>query len=183
VLEAETLYSRFIESERLRLVPATIELMHADLGGQAALADALGAIVPGEWPPELFDRPAVKYGIRQLQNRAESGWSFWYLLRPENGKWRLLGVCGFKGRPDAQGSVEVGYSILSPFRNKGYASEAVARLVEWAFTHQVVQEVCAETFPHLGQSIRVLEKNGFRKTGPGSEFGVVRYAITRGSLR
>lgn len=181
--QAEAIYSRFIESERLRLVAANIELMQADLAGQAALAQALDAIVPAEWPPELFDRPAVKYGIRQLQNRAEAGWSFWYLLRPENGKWRVLGVCGFKGRPDAQGSVEIGYSILHPYRGKGYASEAVSRLVEWAFTHHGVSEVSAETLPHLSQSIRVLEKNGFRRAGSGTEYGQIRYVIGRGSLR
>jgi RimJ/RimL family protein N-acetyltransferase len=183
VQQAEAIYSRFIESERLRLVAATIELMQADLAGQVALSQALDAIVPAEWPPELFDRPAVKYGIRQLQHRAEAGWSFWYLLRPENGKWRVLGVCGFKGRPDEQGSVEIGYSILHPYRSKGYASEAVSRLVEWAFTHHTVNEVSAETFPHLSQSIRVLEKNGFRRAGAGSEYGVIRFAIGRGSLR
>jgi RimJ/RimL family protein N-acetyltransferase len=183
VLEAEPLYSRFIASERLRLVAASIELMQADLGGQERLSVALDAIVPGEWPPELFDRPALKYAMRQLEQRAEAGWSFWYLLRPENGKWRVLGVCGFKGRPDAAGSVEIGYSVLPSYRSKGYASEAVSRLVEWAFTHHAVQEVSAETMPHLAQSIRVLEKNGFRKTGAGSEYGVVRYAISRASLR
>jgi len=183
VQEAEAIYSRFIESDRLRLVAATVELMQADLAGQAALSRALDAIVPGEWPPDLFDRPAVKYGIRQLQNRAEAGWSFWYLLRPENGKWRLVGICGFKGRPDALGSVEIGYSILASYRNKGYASEAVSRLVEWAFTHHGVNEVSAETLPHLSQSIRVLEKNGFIRAGSGAEYGQVRYAIGRGSFR
>jgi RimJ/RimL family protein N-acetyltransferase len=42
--------------------------------------------------------------------------------------------------------------------------------------------VCAETLPHLSQSIRVLEKNGFQRTGAGSEQGVIRYAINRKSL-
>ena len=181
--EAETLYSRCIDSDRLRLVAATPDLLQADLDGRETLAQALGVNVPEQWPPELFDRPAVKYGIRQLQNRAEAGWGAWYLLHFDGGGWNVVGVCGFKGRPDAAGSVEIGYSILSGYRNAGFASEAVGRLVEWAFSHQAVREVCAETFPHLSQSIRVLEKNGFHKTGPGSEYGVVRYAITRAGLR
>lgn len=182
-LNTEGLYTRYIESERLRLVAATPELMMEDLGGQAALARALDAEVPESWPPELFDKPAVKYGIRQLQNRAEAGWSFWYLLLAKQRGFEVIGVCGFKGRPDAEGSVEIGYSILDEFRNAGYATEAVGRLVEWAFMHHAVREVSAETFPHLGQSIRVLEKNGFVKTGTGSEYSVVRYAIRRGNLR
>ena len=70
---------------------------------------------------------------------------------------------------------------VHPFRDRR-ATEAVARLVTWAFSHSTVSEVCAETMPHLGQSIRVLQKNGFRHTGPGSERGVVRYAVRREAL-
>ena len=106
-----------------------------------------------------------------------------------SGTWRhgeepveLVGLCGFKGRPDAAGSVEIGYSILGCYQRCGYATEAVGRLVGWAFSHHNVNEVCAETLPHLRQSIGVLEKNGFRRAGAGSEAGVIRYAITRNSL-
>lgn len=171
-----------LDSERLYLVPATTELTRADLDGEAALSAALGVPVPPEWPPELYSRPALQAVLAQLADRAEHGWSTWYLVGrgPEEG---LVGVCGFKGRPDAQGSVEIAYSILEPFRNAGYASEAVARLAEWAFGHTRVTEVTAETLPHLRQSIRVLEKNGFQRAGRGSEYGVVRYVLARSSLR
>ncbi|MGD9265642.1 MAG: GNAT family N-acetyltransferase, partial [Lysobacterales bacterium] len=57
--------------------------------------------------------------------------------------------------------------------------EALQRLVGWAFSHHNVSEVCAETMPHLVKSIRVLEKNGFRRDGKGSETGVVRYVVKR----
>jgi RimJ/RimL family protein N-acetyltransferase len=98
-------------------------------------------------------------------------------------KNELLGICGFKGRPDEAGSAEISYSILHQFRAQGYATEAVARLVSWAFSHQNVTEVSAETLPHLRQSIRVMEKNGFSFTGPGSEQGVIRYAVQRTDRR
>ena len=94
----------------------------------------------------------------------------------------LAGICGFKGRPDESGSVEIGYSILGCYQRQGFASEAVQRLTGWAFSHHNVNEVCAETLPHLTQSIRVLEKNGFAPAGAGSEAGVIRYAIKRSSL-
>ncbi|MGH8034438.1 MAG: GNAT family N-acetyltransferase, partial [Lysobacterales bacterium] len=85
----------------------------------------------------------------------------------------------FKGRPATTGTVEIGYSVLAQYRNQGFATEAVERLLNWAFSHQSVTEVCAETLPHLQQSIRVMKKNGFSFTGPGSELGVVRYAVQR----
>lgn len=171
-----------IESARLYYVPATVELIQADLDGPAALASAMGAPCPPEWPPELFTRLAMLAMQGQLADRAEHGWSTWYLVGRGPGEG-LVGVCGFKGRPDAAGSVEISYSILEPYRNTGYASEAVQRLASWAFEHANVNEVTAETLPHLQQSIRVLEKNGFRRAGQGSEYGVVRYVLPRPDLR
>ena len=61
--------------------------------------------------------------------------------------------------------------------------EAVERLVSWAFSHQNVVEVAAETLPHLRQSIRVMEKNGFAFRGPGSEYGVVKYVVEKSRSR
>ena len=83
-----------------------------------------------------------------------------------------MGICGFKGKPDEAGSVEIGYSVLRQFWVQGYATEAVARLIGWAFSHQHVNEVTAATLPHLKQSIRVREKNGLSFAGPGSDYGV-----------
>lgn len=171
-----------IESPRLYYVPATAALIQADLDGPAPLAAAMGAAVPPEWPPELFTRLAMLAMQGQLADRAEHGWSTWYLVG-KGAEEGLVGVCGFKGRPDAAGSVEISYSILPSCRNRGYASEAVERLVSWAFGHAPVTEVTAETLPHLRQSIRVLEKNGFQRRGQGSEYGVVRYVLARSDLR
>ena len=170
---------RTLESKRMTLVAATVPLIEADLEGHAQLAESIGAQVPDNWPPDLYERSTMKFALQQLQNPAEHGWSFWYLLTRLSQEAEVFGICGFKGRPDEAGSVEIAYSVLSQFRNQAYASEAVFRLVQWAFSHQNVRQVTAETLPHLLQSIKVLEKNGFIHTGPGSEYGVIRYAVQR----
>jgi RimJ/RimL family protein N-acetyltransferase len=173
---------RYVESRRLHLIAATPELIEKDLAGHEALASALGVDVPPNWPPELYDRNALDFAAAQLRDPAEKFWSFWYLVETRAEPERLLGICGFKGRPDDAGTVEIGYSILDQFRNSGYATEATSRLVNWAFSHPVVRQITAETLPHLRQSIRVLEKCGFSFSGAGSEHGVIRYAIQRSSL-
>lgn len=170
---------RTLESRRLTLVAASSALVQADLDGAEALAGALGADAPEDWPPELFEAPAMRATLEQLRDAPEQGWSVWYLLSEENERSRIVGICGFKGRPDASGSVEISYSVLPGHRDRGFASEAVARLLVWAFSHQDVVEVTADTLPHLLRSIRVLEKNGFTFSGRGSEYGVVRYAVSR----
>lgn len=174
---------RVVESSRLVLVAANADLVRTDLEGVEPLSDVLGVHVPENWPPELYDRETMEYALRELEDATVSGWSFWYLIKRSETPPQLVGICGFKGRPDATGSVEIGYSIISQFRNQGYASEAVDRLIRWAFSHQTVQEVSAETLPHLQSSIRVMKKNGFDFVGAGSELGVVRYAVQRPDRR
>jgi RimJ/RimL family protein N-acetyltransferase len=175
---------RTIESRRLTLVAATTELVQADLEGRTSLGESLSADVPENWPPDLYERQAMKFSLDLLkQDPRQTGWSFWYLISRSHKGPLLVGLCGFKGRPDETGSVEIGYSVLEQFQSQGYATEAVARLLEWAFSHQNVSEVSAETLPHLRQSIRVMEKNGFSYTGAGSEHGVIRYAVQKADLR
>lgn len=172
----------FIQSRRLFLVPATKELTRADLAGRASLAQALGCAVPENWPPDHYARPAVEWVLQRLDHGQARGWHTWYLVLRQEAT-ELAGVCGFKGRPDTAGSVEVSYALLSQFHRQGFATEAVNRLVEWAFSHPRVTEVCAETLPGLLASIRVLEKCGFTRAGQGSEAGVIRFAVRRKHLR
>ena len=173
---------RVIASRRLNLIASTRELINKDLDGPEYLAAALDAAVPATWPPPLFGRTAMRYALMQLDDPAEQGWSFWYLINNVN-QGELVGIGGFKGRPDARGSVEISYSIMPQFQRQGFATEAVAALVGWAFSRHNVQEVSAETFPYLKQSIGVLEKNGFTLSGRGSEAGVVRYVVRKESLK
>lgn len=172
---------RLVKSRRLSLIAATPGLIEKDIRGREFLSEALGVSIPEAWPPDLYGPRAKQFALTQLDDASEQGWSFWYLMT-HNEPRELVGICGFKGRPDESGSVEIGYSILSDYQRRGFATEAVARLVIWAFSHHNVSEVCAETLPHLAQSIRVLQKNGFEFTGTGSETGVIRYAIKRSNL-
>ncbi len=115
------------------------------------------------------------------QNPDANGWGAWYfLLQKTKGEKRIaIGNGGFKGKPNLDGTVEVGYSILESYQNQGYASEAVRALITWAFEHTIVKRVIAETLPELKASIRVLEKNGFKYIGQGSELGVIRFELVR----
>jgi len=73
---------------------------------------------------------------------------------------RAVGVGGFKGKPSWEGTAEIGYSVMPDYQRLGFALEAVAGLVGWAFpTRRGL--VTAETLPALEVSIRVLENNGF----------------------
>ena len=91
----------------------------------------------------------------------------------------MIGSAGYKGPPTQDGTVEIGYDIVSDHRRRGYASESVRALVSRAFEQPRVRRVIAETLPELIGSIGVLRKCGFEPVGEGSEPGVIRFELTR----
>jgi RimJ/RimL family protein N-acetyltransferase len=167
-----------VHTARLDLVAATVDLARADLDDRSALARLLEARIAPEWPPPLNDRDSQSWTLRYLEQHLDAvGWCMWYfVLRADR---TAIGVGGFKGLPSSDGTVEVGYSVLEAHQRRGYASEAVDALVAWAFGHDVVTRVIAETYPELVASIGVMEKTGFRFLGPGSEERVIRYERLR----
>jgi len=169
-----------IATHRLTLVATTLDMARAELRDARRLGALLGAEVPASWPPPLNDANTVRWTIEFLETHREGvGWGPWYFLSRATGPRVLIGVGGFTGLPDADGTVEVGYSVLEENRRSGFATEAVGALVEWAFAHPRVTRVVGRTLPELAPSIRVLEKCGFRFAGPGTEPGSILYERTR----
>ncbi len=175
-----------IRTRRLDLVPATVEILEAELGGPAALEVALGTEIPSSWPPPLCDEAAVRWALERLQEDPDfERWGFRYfvLRREHRTRHLVVGAGGYKGPPDPSATVEIGYSVLPEFQRRGFANEATSGLLAYAFSSGLVARVTAQTFPGLWPSISVLDRNGFRFAGTGSEEGAVRYAITRREFR
>jgi len=171
---------KVIVTDRLTLVPATIELTRSALDGPEALGGALGASVPPTWPPEYLDAPAFEFTLRRLaEDPAQAGWWLYFVLLRGGSTPLLIGSSGYKGPPSEDGTVEIGYGIVSDQRRRGFASEAVQALLARAFAVPAVHRVIAETLPELTPSIGVLQKSGFRLIGEGSEPGVIRFELPR----
>lgn len=171
-----------VTTDRLELVAGTSELARAEIGDRSQFSRLLGAHVPAGWPPPLNDADSTEWFARYLEENPDGvGWSCWYfVLRGGEACGRVaIGNGCFKGKPTADGTVEVGYSLLEEYQGKGYATEAVRSLLAWAFGHPQVGRVIAETYPDLRPSIRVLEKNGFTHAGEGSGEGIIRFALSR----
>ena len=79
-----------------------------------------------------------------------------------------IGDLGFKG-PVKDHSVEIGYGVQPGYENKGYTTEVVQAMTQWAFGQKDVVFVEAETAPDNKASQRVLEKCGFVPDGTGTE--------------
>lgn len=170
-----------LKTARLELVAATRDIIRAERYTADAFPSLLHAVVPPEWPPPLNDEESLNLTVQALTANPEAaGWFTWYfLLVVPDGSRVAIGNGGFKGRPNMEGTVEVGYSLLEKFQRNGYAAEAIGELIEWAFRHEEVKRIAAETYPHLRNSIRVLEKCGFNYVGQGSDILIIRFELTR----
>ena len=173
--------ARRLHTERLCLVPGTADLGRAELEDRARFAALLGAGVPQAWPPPLNDEGSMTWFTEYLEVSPNAvGWAAWYfLLKGADGRFTAVGNGGFKGVPDGAGTVEIGYSILEEHHRKGLAPEAVGALIDWAFSHEHVKRIIAQTLPELRPSIRVLEKLGFTFVGDGLEEGAIMYQLAR----
>jgi RimJ/RimL family protein N-acetyltransferase len=168
-----------VSTSRLDLIAADLDLAEADAGDRGRFAVLLGAGIPDGWPPgELAD--ARDFFREALRDRPQlHGWLTWYAVLRDPVRPVLVGSVGFKGRPDAAGMVEIGYSVVPEFERRGVATEMVRGLIDWAFGFPEVACIEAETdLANLG-SRRVLDKCGFARCGPGLEPSGLRYRLPR----
>jgi [ribosomal protein S5]-alanine N-acetyltransferase len=108
--------------------------------------------------------PHIQMHIEKLKCDASFlGWGPWFVLDKKNHK--ALGDVGFKGKPNQEKTVEVGYGILPPYQNKGIATEAVKEVVRWAFSSGKVDRVVAECLVDNSSSVKVLQRLGMKKIG------------------
>ena len=152
-----------IETPQLRLVPCTVADAQAAMADRAALEVRLGARVPDDWPAEDLRDFLPVYGQIVDAQAARQGWGIWLILG--SAERTLVGDIGFKGPPDVQQTVEIGYSVLPAFQGRGYASEAARAIMAWGFAQPGVRRIVANCRFDNAASIRVLEKAGMRRTG------------------
>jgi ribosomal-protein-alanine N-acetyltransferase len=163
-----------INTERLYLFPATAKLYLLELHDRPAFASTLNANVPDEWPPDQITPEVIEDFIGRIQARKRKIWSFYWILRQKSPEQPvLIGNGGFLAHKN--GTLEIGYSLLSAYHGRGYATEAVKSMVQWTSSSLKRDSIIAYTYPHLKASIRVLEKNGFLLKGKGPEEGTIAY--------
>jgi len=109
------------------------------------------------------ETPEVVAMLRGLS--AEVGESFqpnaWLIV--EDGE--VVGLTSLVRTPYVGDTVMIGYGVAASRRERGIARRAVAELLAWARDDHRVSTVTAETSIHNGPSQRVLEANGFVRTG------------------
>jgi RimJ/RimL family protein N-acetyltransferase len=132
------------------------------LAGDAAVAETTGSIphplsgtdVEAWWTASSGDNPRV-FAIVRAADKA------------------FLGAITLTFSEDRT-RAELGYWIGHPYWGQGYATEAVRRLLRFAFGELKLGSVEAEVFTGNDASMRVLAKTGFREVGSATRHAPVR---------
>lgn len=92
------------------------------------------------------------------------GYGYWVIeRRADRAVIGQIGLADFKRdmQPGIEGIPELGYMLAAAAHGQGYASEAVAAVLEWADEVLEAGQVVAIVDPGNVTSVRVLEKAGF----------------------
>jgi [ribosomal protein S5]-alanine N-acetyltransferase len=158
-----------IRAPRLDLASMSPPFLEALIARRLGEAEALlGARLPPGWPDEDVER-LLRLRLKQMLRDPEA--QQWLvravvLREPER---VMVGHAGFHGPPGVNGpgqprALEVGYTVFTAYRGRGFATEAVVALLQWAGT-QGIRHFVASVGPQNEPSLAIVRKLGFVRTG------------------
>jgi ribosomal-protein-alanine N-acetyltransferase len=145
-----------LSGEQVTLIPVPHAVAVAVLGGDASAAlTALGLTAGWGWP-----HADTADALRALAEHGSPGDESEWLVVVAG---EVIGECGWRGGPDAEGDAELGYGLAQPYRGRGLGAEAVGVLVAWAAAQPGVRRLLARVLPGNEPSWRLLQRLGFRQ--------------------
>jgi RimJ/RimL family protein N-acetyltransferase len=164
-----------IETKRLRL-------RNWRAGDDALLHEHCNTPKVMRWLGGVKPREVMTTIVQRFQEWQERyGHSFWALERKEDGAF--LGFCGLKRGDDpgspVEGEVEIGWRLREDVWGRGYAKEAAAASLDFAFSQAGAEKVVALTVIGNSSSWGLMERLGMTRrpeldyVGPEWAEGVV----------
>ena len=112
------------------------------------------------WEPHT-SKNYTKAHIRYLQSQYQKGAFFdWALIEKKSGK--MIGTCGFTEIYEKKLIGEIGYVISPEFQRKGYATEAVQKVLKYGFCTLKLEKISARFMGDNIGSKKILLNVGFQ---------------------
>jgi ribosomal-protein-alanine N-acetyltransferase len=137
------------------------------------------------------DQRVNKYLVRQKANGPEDARNFIHKMsgsvsRNETLYWAislkndpaLIGAILYWNLSAEESRAEIGYEILPDFEGKGFMQEAIARVIEYGFEKMELKTIEAYLDPENQRSVKLLEKNNFKRDRAADEKEIV-YVLKR----
>lgn len=154
-----------IDTERLRLQPLTYDQLICYSNNDGSLEALLNInrtfrTISKELKEALADTILPNVAVVNKNYLFSTLWSV--ISKKEN---KMVGDVCFVGEPNKDAEIEIGYGTYEEFRKKGYMTEAVGGMIEWARKVPAISFITASTEKENTASFLVLEKNHFSKVG------------------
>ena len=154
-----------IETERLILKPLSYEQLEKYIKGDNSLEMELKLN-----QSTRIISPELKEALEQtiLPNVSDSTKDYLYstlwtvISKVDN--TMVADIC-IVGEPNSEGEIEIGYGTYQSFQKRGFMTEAVGGMIEWAKSQSRVDSIIASTDKENVASFTVLLKNKFLKIG------------------
>lgn len=159
-----------IQTERLNIVPLSYQQLLTYLKANDLLENEIGLATSGRTISPAVKEMVESFTLPKIKMANEQDflfYTFWIVVEKKTGI--IVAELGFKGPPDQNAAVEIGYGTMPGKEGKGFMTEAVAGLNSWAAQRQDVALVLASTNKNNVASIRVMQKNKFELFGQKDE--------------
>lgn len=114
--------------------------------------------------PPLADLAAAEELQREIAHRfAERSLFQWGLAERATG--RIVGTCTLASLSAEHQRADVGFALARAAWGRGYMAEAIPALLAFAFDTLGLHRVEADADPRNDRSLRLLEREGFRREG------------------
>jgi ribosomal-protein-alanine N-acetyltransferase len=156
-----------IDTERLVIIPMSYSLMCSVLENKYEALTELGIRRHTDWPrQDTLDILNFLKDSLDCDNEV-SGFDIWMIVKKED--MTIIGDAGFKGLPDEDGNIDIGFGLVDDEQRKGYGYEAANALINLAFSQDGVRRIKADCLINNYGSKRVLEKCKMREVSRDNE--------------
>ncbi|MBS6509295.1 MAG: GNAT family N-acetyltransferase [Paraclostridium bifermentans] len=150
-----------VSTERFKIVPLNEYNLELSIINFNKMEKSLGLTVTDK---NIGFREKNVFKIRLNDVKNNNSKYMWYttwivILKSEN---RIIGHIMLKGYPNEQGEVNIGYYMQEHYREKGYMSEAINKLIRWIFSNSDVKYIVADTLKTNTTSQNLLKKIGMK---------------------
>ncbi|WP_247236850.1 GNAT family N-acetyltransferase [Telluribacter sp. SYSU D00476] len=152
-----------VETEQFYIVPLTQRQLKMYSRTDFSLEEDLGVKpIPRTIPPALTEALEVML-LPTIDGlfRIPVFFTLWTIIHKKENV--IVGDLCFKGEPNDAGEIEVGYGTYDTFQNRGYMTEALRGVIQWAFDQPRVACILAETEQDNLASQRTLLKLNFEQ--------------------
>ncbi len=113
------------------------------------------------WIPETIEDVEIFMGKIAKQINIPQSW--FQLAVVEKDSQKIIGDIGIHFLDEESKQTEIGCTLNKNFQNKGYATEAVQKVIDFLFKDLKKHRIITSIDPDNINSIRLVERIGFRK--------------------